>query len=117
MEKLSDAIFETVRIKGDNTAVAAQMVAQSGRKDVAALSSRACAELYGLDCLRSSVQDKGNNRTRFICISRNLEIYPGSDKTSIMMVLNHKPGALYGNLNSCSTSIWKPPFIPRNSYS
>ena len=79
----------------DNTAVAAQMVAQSGRKDVAALSSRACAELYGLDCLRSSVQDKGNNRTRSICISRNLEIYPGSDKTSIMMVLNHKPGALY----------------------
>jgi len=79
----------------DNTALAAQMVAQSGRKDVAALSSRACAELYGLDCLRSSVQDKGNNRTRFICISRNLEIYPGSDKTSIMMVLNHKPGALY----------------------
>ena len=79
----------------DNTAVAAQMVAQSGRKDVAALSSRACAELYGLDCLRSSVQDKGNNRTRFICISKDLEIYPGSDKTSIMMVLNHKPGALY----------------------
>ena len=32
----------------DNTALAAQMVAQSGRKDVAALSSRACAELYGL---------------------------------------------------------------------
>ncbi len=78
-----------------NTALAAEMVAQSGRKDVAALSSRACAELYGLDCLASSVQDKGNNRTRFICISKNLEIYPGSDKTSIMMILNHKPGALY----------------------
>ncbi len=78
-----------------NTALAAEMVAQSGRKDVAALSSRACAELYGLDCLASSVQDKGNNRTRFLCISKNLEIYPGSDKTSIMMILNHKPGALY----------------------
>ena len=78
-----------------NTALAAEMVAQSGRKDVAALSSRACAELYGLECLASSVQDKGNNRTRFICISKNLEIYPGSDKTSIMMILNHKPGALY----------------------
>ena len=24
-----------------------------------------------------------------------MEIYPGSDKTSIMMVLSHKPGALY----------------------
>ena len=78
-----------------NTALAAEMVAQSGRKDVAALSSRACAELYGLECLAASVQDKGNNRTRFICISKNLEIYPGSDKTSIMMILNHKPGALY----------------------
>lgn len=78
-----------------NTAVAAQMVAQSGRKDVAALSSRSCAELYGLECLAPSVQDKGNNRTRFICISKNLEIYPGSDRTSIMMILPHKPGSLY----------------------
>ena len=79
----------------ENTAVAAKMVADSGRTDVAALSSRACADLYDLDCLAASIQDKGNNRTRFICISKNLEIYPGSDKTSIMMVLNHKPGALY----------------------
>ena len=79
----------------ENTAIAASMVANSGRTDVACLSSRTCADLYNLDCLASSVQDKGNNRTRFICISKNLEIYPGSDKTSIMMVLNHKPGALY----------------------
>ena len=53
------------------------------------------APLYGLQCLAASVQDKGNNRTRFICISKNLEIYPGADKTSIMMVTPHKPGALY----------------------
>ena len=79
----------------ENTAVAAQMVAASGRTDVAALSSRSCAELYGLTCLASCIQDKGNNYTRFICIAKNLEIYPGSDKTSIMMVLSHKPGALY----------------------
>jgi chorismate mutase/prephenate dehydratase len=79
----------------ENTAVAASIVAQSNRTDVAALSSRACEELYGLKCLAENVQDEGNNRTRFICISKNLEIYPGSDKTSIMMVLNHKPGALY----------------------
>ena len=78
-----------------NTAVASEMVANSPRSDVAALSSRACAELYGLTCLRSSIQDNDNNHTRFICISKNLEIYPGADKTSIMMVLPHKPGALY----------------------
>ena len=79
----------------ENTAVAAQMVAQSGRSDVAAISSRACAELYGLVTLAASIQDEGNNRTRFICISKNMEIYPGADKTTIMMVLPHKPGALY----------------------
>ena len=79
----------------ENTAVAAEMVSKSGRSDVAALSSRSCAELYGLKCLASSVQDKGNNYTRFICISKQLEIYPGADKTSIMMILNHRPGALY----------------------
>ncbi len=79
----------------ENTAVAAEMVAKSDRMDIAALSSRACEELYGLECLAASVQDKGNNRTRFICISKNLEIYPGADRTSIMMILSHKPGALY----------------------
>ncbi|MBE6976196.1 MAG: bifunctional chorismate mutase/prephenate dehydratase [Ruminococcaceae bacterium] len=79
----------------ENTAVAAQIVSQSGRTDVAALSSRSCAELYGLQFLAGSVQDKGNNHTRFICISKQLEIYPGSDKTSIMMILHHRPGALY----------------------
>ena len=79
----------------ENTAVAAEMVASSGRTDVAALSSRSCAELYGLKTLANSVQDQGNNYTRFICISKNLEIYPGSDKSTIMMILNHRPGALY----------------------
>lgn len=79
----------------ENTAVAAKMVSDSGRSDVAAISSRSCEELYGLSCLADNIQDKGNNRTRFICISKNLEIYPGSDKTSIMMVLSHKPGSLY----------------------
>ena len=79
----------------ENTAVASEMVAKSGRKDVAAISSRSCAELYNLSCLASSIQDEGNNRTRFICISKNLEVYPGADKTSIMMILPHRPGSLY----------------------
>ena len=79
----------------ENTAAAAQRVAQSGRMDAAALSSRSCAELYGLTCLAASVQDQGNNFTRFICISRELEIYPGADRTSLMVVLPHRPGSLY----------------------
>ena len=79
----------------ENTAMAAKLVADSDRDDVAALCSRSCMELYGLDCLKSAVQDQGNNYTRFICISKDLEIYPGADRTSLMMVLPHRPGSLY----------------------
>ena len=82
-------------VRCENTAVAAKRVAESGRTDIAALSSRACVGLYGLESLASSVQDQGNNYTRFICIAKDLEIYPGADRTSLMMVLPHKPGSLY----------------------
>ena len=74
---------------------AAKMVAESDRTDVAALSSRACAELYGLDILARSVQDTGNNFTRFACIAKDLTIYPGADRSSLMLIVNHEPGALY----------------------
>lgn len=79
----------------ENTAMAAEMVAKSSRTDVAALCSRSCMELYSLDCLRRNVQDQQSNFTRFICISKNLEIYPGANRTSIMLATAHKPGALY----------------------
>lgn len=79
----------------ENTALAAKYVAESGRNDIAALASPQCGTLYGLKELKSSVQNNGNNYTRFICISKNLEIYPGADKTGIMMVIPHKAGSLY----------------------
>lgn len=79
----------------ENTAIAAEIVAKSDRTDVAAISSSSCINLYGLDCLEADIQDRGNNYTRFICISKKLEIYPGADKTSLMLVAPHRPGSLY----------------------
>ena len=79
----------------ENTAVAAKMVAESADPGVAALSSRSCAKLYGLEILMASVQDSDNNYTRFICISKKLEIYPGADHTSLMMVIRDEPGTLH----------------------
>ena len=78
-----------------NTAAAAKMVAESGRKDCAAIGSKDCAELYSLKVLKSGVQNTDNNYTRFICISKTPEIYPGAKKTSIMLTIPHKPGSLY----------------------
>ena len=79
----------------ENTAVAARLVAESGRGDVAAISSKNCAELYSLSQLSNEIQNSDNNYTRFICISKGLEIYPGADKISMMFSIAHKPGALY----------------------
>ena len=79
----------------ENTAVAAKMVADSSRRAIAALASRDCMWLYPLEPLAESVQDQGNNHTRFICISKDLEIYPGADRSSLMLTLPHQPGSLY----------------------
>ena len=79
----------------ENTAIAAQHVAESDRTDVAAISSKLCAEQYGLSVLAEGVQNNDANYTRFICVSNALEIYPGANRTSLMMVIPHKPGSLY----------------------
>lgn len=83
----------------ENTAAAARTVAESGRSDLAAISSKHCAGLYGLTALAQNIQDSDNNYTRFICISRDLEIYPGAGKISMMMAVAHKPGALYEQIS------------------
>ena len=79
----------------ENTAVAAAMVANGDRRDLAAICSHTCIKLYDLDCLERDIQDKSNNYTRFVCISKNMEIYPGADRTSIILTVPHEPGALY----------------------
>lgn len=80
----------------ENTAKAAELVAASGRTDLAALSSIGCADLYGLDVLDRDVQDSDNNYTRFVVVSATPRIYPGATRSSIMLGLQKtQPGALY----------------------
>lgn len=82
----------------ENTAVAAKLVSESGRDDIAAISSGDCARLYGLSVIHDHIQISDNNYTRFICISKNLEIYPGANKISLILSLPHRPMALYNML-------------------
>jgi len=79
----------------ENTAAAARIVAESGRGDLASISSPECAGLYELSVIDSNVRNENGNYTRFICISRDMEIYPGADKMSVMLTTEHRPGALY----------------------
>ncbi len=77
-----------------NTAVAARELAASSRRDLAVIASRQCADIYGLDIIAEGITNTTANFTRFICISKNLEVYPDSRKFSIMMSLPHRPGSL-----------------------
>lgn len=79
----------------DNTAAAAKMVSERGDRHAAAISSHACAELYGLESVRDDIQDSDNNYTRFICIAKDPVIYAGANRISLVIACDNKPGALY----------------------
>ena len=79
----------------ENTAEAARMVAEQGDRTKASLSSTLCGELYQMQVLKSSVQNRDNNYTRFICIAKEPKIYSGADRTSIMINIPNRPGTLF----------------------
>jgi chorismate mutase/prephenate dehydratase len=94
------ASLEGVRvIPCGNTAEAAKAVAESGRLDCAAISSHACAGLYGLCTVADRIQDSENNYTRFICITKKPMIYAGANKISLILSCENEPGSLYGILS------------------
>jgi len=77
-----------------NTALAAKMVAEGVEPGAAAICSHACAALYGLEVLDDDIQDSDNNYTRFICIAKDPVIYAGSNRISLILACQNKPGAL-----------------------
>ncbi len=86
----------------NNTATAAEMISTSNRNDIAAIADTSCSDIYNLNILHNHVQNRDNNYTRFICISKKPEIYPGSDKISVMFTVPHRPGSLYNILSKFS---------------
>ncbi len=78
----------------ENTAYAAKMIFESKRKDIAAIASSNCAMLYDLESIEERVQNNEDSFTKFIVISKKLEIYGGADKISFMTTVPHTPGAL-----------------------
>lgn len=92
--------FPNVRLERMNdTALAAQVVAECPMNEIAAIASAACAETYGLKVLKDRIQDRQDNVTRFAALSR----YPLApdpserSKTSILFALSgdRGSGALY----------------------
>ena len=96
----------TPRIHADTAGAAAQ-VAESGRPDEAAIASRLAAEIYGLEILRSSIEDAEHNTTRFIILAREPREpppYEGPVITSFLFQVRNVPAALYKALGGFATN-------------
>lgn len=91
-----------------DTAGSASAVADTGKKQFAAIASSLAAELYNLEILRENFQDKKGNTTRFLILSRDQNI-PNFERntrymTTIMFTVRNIPAALYKALGGFSTN-------------
>ena len=78
----------------ENTAMAAKMVAESDRRDIAAISSESCASLYHLHILGRDLQNSDVNYTMFYCITKEIEIVGEVDKAAFMFNIPNRTGSL-----------------------
>lgn len=91
----------------DDTAGAAREVAELGDPRQAALAPPAAAQLYGLDVLRSEVEDDPDNTTRFVVLSRDSALTPDTGEptmTSLFFCVRNIPSALYKALGGFASN-------------
>lgn len=78
-----------------NTAVAACRVAEEGRRDLAAVASLETAQLYGLQVLKSHINESNANTTRFAVFSKADRSPVGKDDHFIMFfTVKNEAGSL-----------------------
>jgi prephenate dehydratase len=82
-----------------DTAGAARHVIEAGKAEQAAIASRAAAEVYGAEILRSSLEDDAQNYTRFFLVERKPRPSKDANKVSIAVGLSNKPGMLFKALS------------------
>ncbi len=77
-----------------NTAVAARDIAEKGDETFAAIASRETARIYGLKILDEKINEKDDNMTRFVVISREEEpIRSGREAFSMILTVKNEAGA------------------------
>ncbi|OGX05469.1 MAG: chorismate mutase [Omnitrophica bacterium RIFCSPLOWO2_12_FULL_50_11] len=66
-----------------------------GEDKAAAVGSELAARIYNLDILQRGIEDLPHNVTRFLVIGRRISPRTKNDKTSILVSIKDKVGALY----------------------
>lgn len=70
----------------------------------AAIAGDMACELYGLTRLAEKIEDRPDNSTRFLIIGNQAVPSTGDDKTSIIVSMRNKPGALHELLQPFHTN-------------
>jgi prephenate dehydratase len=78
-----------------DTAGAVQDLMKGGLATQGAIASRLAAELYGGVVLLEGIEDDPENYTRFLLLAREAGLLAAASKTSIVFVLDNRPGALH----------------------
>lgn len=75
-------------------------------KNTAAIANSEASRFYNLNVVASKIEDYTRNITRFLVIGDDSQMQPptGNDKTTIMFVTSHVPGALYKALQPVSAA-------------
>ena len=84
-----------------DTAGSAEMISKNKDKSQAAIASSLSAEIYGLEILKSNIENETGNLTRFLIMGKNISQPEFTDKkyiTSFLFKLKSKPAALYQSL-------------------
>ncbi len=90
------------RVEVFSNAEAARMA--KADSSIAAVAGDIAAEQYGLMKLAESIEDYANNTTRFLIIGKESVAPSGSDKTSLIVEVHNKPGALLKLLEPFSSA-------------
>jgi chorismate mutase/prephenate dehydratase len=81
------------RVAVSSNAEAAKRV--QGEWNSAAIAGDMACELYNLEKMREKIEDRPDNSTRFLIIGRESVPRSGDDRTSIVVSVHNKPGALH----------------------
>ena len=66
----------------------------------AAIAGQVAADLYSVPVLNQNIEDQVDNTTRFIVLGKQAVPASGEDKTSLLVTMHNKAGALHGLLSS-----------------
>ena len=97
---LADQLPKAAVEATNSTADAARELAETGRRDTAAIAPARSAQVYDLEILAADIEDHPENQTRFVLVGRDGITPPsGHDKTSILIYQRaDAPGSLVGIL-------------------